>query len=76
MLSFIKKLFAKKTEAIPAPWPFPTAAPTAKPAEEKPAETPIPEIKVEPTVAETTQPKSSASKTKSAPRKPRKPKAQ
>ena len=67
MLSFIKKLFAKKAEAIPAPWPFPTA----KPAEEKPAETPIPEIKVEPTVAETTQPKSSASKTKSAPRKPK-----
>lgn len=37
MLSLLKKLFAKKAEAIPAPWPFPTGttkidAPADEPA--------------------------------------------
>lgn len=79
MLSLLKKLFAKKSEAPAAPWPFPTGKVSVQPVQE-PATDPAPEIKVEAVAPATTVAEPAATKpkvaTKTAPRKPRKPRAQ
>ena len=76
MLSLLKKLFAKKVEASATPWPFPTSKVSVKPADEPPATVVVVEgvgqVEVPVAPART---KSAAVKAKSAPRKPRAPKA-
>jgi hypothetical protein len=74
MLSLLKKLFAKKEDLIPAPWPFPTGTtnvekPTAEPVA-APAE-PVTESVAEPKKA--VKPKVAA---KAATRRPRAKKTQ
>jgi hypothetical protein len=76
MLSLIKKLFAKKAEVSATPWPFPTSKVSVKPADEPVTEAKVQVVAAVPAAKKPARTKSAAVTAKSAPRKPRAPRAQ